>query len=78
MENVVLTTNEKLEYRHSRMVEGKNGNYYLHTFESATNTFTFYCKEDFKCKKGQFYKLQFSLSVYNNNNNFTLLGVVNE
>lgn len=74
----ILTT-EPVEYRVSKEVEGKNGKYYLHTFEDGESIHTFYCKQSATAlgiSKGDNVNLLFDLNTYNGQNNFIFNGVV--
>ena len=71
-----LKTIEPLEYRFTKTVQGKNGVYYLYTFESEESSYTFYCKDFFQLTKGETYDLEFSVFVFNNQNQFNLNRVI--
>lgn len=73
----ILTT-EPVEYRVSKEVNGKNGKYYLHTFEDVESIHTFYCKQSSSALgivKGDMVNLIFDLNTYNGQNNFIFCGV---
>lgn len=70
-----LVTSEKVEYRLTKEVPGKNGTYYLHTFEdpAAMEVFTFYSKDSaaaLSLKRGDLYYIEFSVSLYGGKTNF--------
>lgn len=71
-----LKTTKKMEYRFTKEVQGKNGAYYLYTFESEDSSYVFYCKDFFKLEKGKLYDLQFSVIVFNSQNQFNLVNVL--
>ena len=68
---------EKVEYRRTNEVQGKNGVYYLHSFEDENNTFTLYCKKPVTCNKGDLVSLEFEVSLYDGKPNYNLIGLYN-
>lgn len=66
---------ENVEYRRTNEVEGKNGKYYLHSFEDDNGAFTFYCPHPVNCKKGDTVKLVFSVSLFDGKPNFKMEGI---
>lgn len=76
-----IVTEKPMEYRVTKTVHGKNGDYYLHTFEDGESMFTFYCKESadkLGLVKGQEFNLVFECTTYNGQNNFIFSRVLNE
>ena len=69
---------EKVEFRRTNEVEGKNGKYFMYTFEDNNSSFQLYCKNALNLKKGDSVKLEFEMRIYNNKPQFNLLGVINE
>lgn len=65
----------KMEYRRTNVVEGKNGKYYMHTFEDEANSYQFYCKNPVTCKKGDLVDVIVGISVFNGKPQFNMLGV---
>lgn len=68
-------TSENVEYRRTNVVEGKNGKYYMHTFEDDTNSYQFYCKEPVTLNKGNNCKIVFQVGLFNGKPNFNMIGV---
>lgn len=68
---------ENVEYRRTNVVEGKNGKYYMHTFEDENNSLQFYCKEPVSLNKGDVCKVVFQVGLYNGKPNFNMIGVEN-
>lgn len=74
----MILKSDEVEYRRTKKVEGKNGEYFLHSFEDKDNAFTFYSKSDVDCIKGDLVYLLFEVSIFDNKPNYILVGVVNE
>lgn len=72
---MTLVTEGKLEYRRTNEVEGKNGKYYLHTFEDEKGSFQLYCKENVTCKKGDMVNVRFSLTIFNGSPQYNMIGI---
>lgn len=70
-------TSENVEFRRTNVVEGKNGKYYMHTFEDDTNSYQFYCKEPVTLNKGDNCKIVFQVGLFNGKPNFNMIGVAN-
>lgn len=70
-------TSENVEYRRTNEVEGKNGKYYMHTFEDENNSLQFYCKEPVSLNKGDICKVVFEVGLYNCKPIFNMIGVEN-
>lgn len=73
-----LITEKPMEYRVTKEVEGKNGKYYLHTFEDDESIHTFYCKQSasaLSLTKGDKVNLEFDCTTYNGQNNFMFVGI---
>lgn len=70
-------TSENVEFRRTNVVEGKNGKYYMHTFEDDKNSYQFYCKEPVTLNKGDNCKIVFQVGLFNGKPNFNMIGVVN-
>lgn len=68
---------ENVEYRRTNVVEGKNGKYYMHTFEDENNSLQFYCKEPVTLNKGDTCRVVFQVGIYNGKPNFNMIGVEN-
>ncbi len=74
-----MITEKPMEYRVTKEVEGKNGKYYLHTFEDDESIHTFYCKQSASALsliKGDKVNLEFDCTTYNGQNNFMFVGIV--
>lgn len=74
-----ILTETPVEYRVTKEVEGKNGKYYLHTFEDVESIHTFYCKQSataLSLHKGDMVNLIFDCTTYNGQNNFMFIDVV--
>lgn len=65
----------KMEYRRTNTVEGKNGVYYMHSFEDDNASYQFYCKNPVSCKKGDLVTVVVALSVFNGKPQFNMIGV---
>lgn len=68
---------ETVEYRRTNEVEGKNGKYYLHSFEDEKSTFTLYCKNPVTCSKGDSVKLLFEVGLFDGKPQYNLVGLYN-
>ena len=72
---MILASKEKVEYRRTNEVEGKNGVYFLHTFEDSDSSFQLYCKTNVTCKKGDLVNLVFETRLYDGKMQFNLKGI---
>ena len=73
-----MITEKPMEYRVTKEVEGKNGKYYLHTFEDDESIHIFYCKQSasaLSLSKGDKVNLEFDCTTYNGQNNFMFVGI---
>lgn len=68
---------ENVEYRRTNEVEGKNGKYYLHSFEDEKGSFTFYCKNQIQASKGDTVKILFDVTLFNGSPNYNMIGLYN-
>lgn len=78
-----LVSKEKLEYRMTKEVQGKNGNYYLHTFEdsNSTDVYTLYSKSragELGLVRGENYNLIFSSYLFEGKMNYSFQGVLQD
>lgn len=76
-ERIIMQTETAITFLIKKVVDGKNGVYYLYTFMSGDNLYTFYSKENYNLETNSDYNLNFSISTYQGNNNLIFLGVVN-
>ena len=66
---------QKMEYRRTNTVEGKNGTYYMHSLKMITQVISFIVRIPVSCKKGDLVTVVVGLSVFNGKPQFNMLGV---